>query len=85
MATAAAPDLRDRLRGTLGADDALDRELGAGGMARVFAAAEARTGRRVAVGVPAALAAVVTRLLAKDASARPASADELLRALGEAP
>jgi eukaryotic-like serine/threonine-protein kinase len=61
VTTAAAPDLRDRLQDTLGADYALDRELGAGGMARVFAATEARTGRRVAVKVlaPAAAACCV--------------------------
>ena len=44
-------DLRDRLQQTLGATYTLERELGGGGMSRVFVANEARLARRVVVKV----------------------------------
>ena len=44
-------DLYERLQATLGDDYALERELGGGGMARVFVATETATGRRVVVKV----------------------------------
>jgi serine/threonine-protein kinase len=47
-----APDqLRDRLQSALGAAYVLERELGGGGMARVFIATDATLGRQVAVKV----------------------------------
>jgi serine/threonine-protein kinase len=44
-------DLRDQLQSTLGSAYTLDRELGGGGMSRVFIAHETRLGRRVVVKV----------------------------------
>jgi eukaryotic-like serine/threonine-protein kinase len=46
-----ALDLRDQLQTTLGSAYTLDRELGGGGMSRVFVAHETRLGRRVVVKV----------------------------------
>ena len=45
------PDLRDRLQSTLGNAYVLDRELGGGGMSRVFVADETAFGRSVVVKV----------------------------------
>src|SRR6266581_3576687 len=51
-------ELRDRLQAALGAGYRLERELGGGGMSRVFVAEETRLGRRVVVKVlPPELAA----------------------------
>ena len=44
-------ELRDRLQATLRGSYTLQRELGGGGMSRVFVAEDARVGRRVAVKV----------------------------------
>src|SRR6476661_8205928 len=44
-------ELRDQLQGTLGAAYALERELGGGGMSRVFVATETALGRTVVVKV----------------------------------
>src|SRR5678815_1410728 len=44
-------DLRERLQTTLGDAYTLERELGGGGMSRVFVADEAALGRRVVVKV----------------------------------
>src|SRR5205823_1822713 len=44
-------DLRDQLQATLGTTYTLDRELGGGGMSRVFVADETRLGRKVVVKV----------------------------------
>jgi serine/threonine-protein kinase len=44
-------DLREQLQATLGDSYTLERELGGGGMSRVFVAEEARLGRRVVVKV----------------------------------
>ncbi len=44
-------DLREQLQSTLGASYTFERELGGGGMARVFVATEASLGRRVVVKV----------------------------------
>ena len=44
-------DLRDRLQATLGSAYILERELGGGGMSRVFAATETALGRKVVVKV----------------------------------
>ena len=44
-------DLRDRLQTTLGSAYTVERELGGGGMSRVFVAEETRLGRRVVVKV----------------------------------
>ena len=44
-------DLRDQLQRTLGTAYALERELGGGGMSRVFVAHEAALGRKVVVKV----------------------------------
>jgi serine/threonine-protein kinase len=46
-----AADLREQLQATLGDSYTLERELGGGGMSRVFVAHEARLGRRVVVKV----------------------------------
>jgi len=54
-------DLRDRLQASLGHAYTLDRELGGGGMSRVFAATETALGRSVVVKVlPPDLAAGVS-------------------------
>jgi serine/threonine-protein kinase len=54
-------DLRERLQATLGEAYTLERELGGGGMSRVFVAAEMSLGRRVVVKVlPPDLAAEVS-------------------------
>jgi serine/threonine-protein kinase len=45
------PDLREQLQSRLGATYSLERELGGGGMSRVFVATEASLGRRVVVKV----------------------------------
>ena len=45
------PDLRDQLQHTLGASYTLERELGGGGMSRVFLAADTSLGRSVVVKV----------------------------------
>lgn len=45
------PDLYQQLQVALGADYALERALGGGGMSRVFLAEEKRFGRRVVVKV----------------------------------
>src|SRR5688572_18278371 len=44
-------DLRDQLQRTLGDNYTLERELGGGGMSRVFVATESALGRRVVVKV----------------------------------
>lgn len=44
-------DLREHLQATRGDSYAIERELGGGGMSRVFVAQEARLGRRVVVKV----------------------------------
>ena len=44
-------DLATRLQTSLGDAYAIERELGGGGMARIFVAAERRFGRRVVVKV----------------------------------
>jgi serine/threonine-protein kinase len=44
-------DLRDQLQATLGGTYTLERELGGGGMSRVFAADETRLNRKVAIKV----------------------------------
>jgi eukaryotic-like serine/threonine-protein kinase len=44
-------DLRDQLQATLGGSYNLDRELGGGGMSRVFVAEERRLGRKVVIKV----------------------------------
>ncbi|MBA2685397.1 MAG: protein kinase, partial [Gemmatimonadaceae bacterium] len=44
-------DLRDQLQSTLGSSYTLERELGGGGMSRVFAATETALGRQVVVKV----------------------------------
>ena len=44
-------DLRDQLQQTLGSSYALERELGGGGMSRVFVANEVRLDRKVVVKV----------------------------------
>src|SRR5262249_53067959 len=46
-----APDLRDQLQHTLGASYTLERELGGGGMSRVFVAEDTALGRSVVVKV----------------------------------
>ena len=54
-------DLRDRLQTALGGGYRVDRELGGGGMSRVFVAEELRLGRRVVVKVlPPEMAAGVS-------------------------
>jgi eukaryotic-like serine/threonine-protein kinase len=45
------PDLRQQLESTLAGTYALERELGGGGMSRVFVATESALGRRVVVKV----------------------------------
>src|SRR5688500_13565827 len=49
MLAAVTADLRAHLESSLGATYAFERELGGGGMARVFLATETRLGRRVVV------------------------------------
>ena len=44
-------DIRDRLQGVLGPGFAVERELGGGGMSRVFVAEEIALGRRIVVKV----------------------------------
>ena len=51
VVTKAMAELRDRLQRTLGAVYAIERELGGGGMSRVFVAEERSLGRRVVVKV----------------------------------
>ena len=46
-----ADQLRDRLQSSLGAALRLERELGGGGMARVFVATDSSLGRQVVVKV----------------------------------
>src|ERR671923_2491862 len=46
-----AADLREQLQATLGAAYTLERELGGGGMSRVFVAEERALGRKVVVKV----------------------------------
>jgi eukaryotic-like serine/threonine-protein kinase len=54
-------ELRDRLQSSLGTTYTLERELGGGGMSRVFVAEEARLGRKVVVKVlPPELAADIS-------------------------
>jgi eukaryotic-like serine/threonine-protein kinase len=54
----ASPDPRGQLQSTFGSSNTLERELGGGGMARVFIAEETRLGRRVVVkGLPPDLGA----------------------------
>src|SRR5438128_2351955 len=54
-------DLRDQLQGTLGDDITRERELGGGGMSRVFVAEEKSLGRKIVVKVlPTELAAGVS-------------------------
>jgi eukaryotic-like serine/threonine-protein kinase len=53
-----SPDLHDQLQATLGSTYAFDRELGGGGMSRVFLAEERRLGRKVVIKIlPAEMAA----------------------------
>ena len=53
-------DLREQLQATLGTAYTLERELGGGGMSRVFVATETALGRRVVVKVlPPELAAAI--------------------------
>ncbi|HVF38559.1 MAG TPA: serine/threonine-protein kinase, partial [Gemmatimonadaceae bacterium] len=55
------PDLRDQLQATLGTAYILERELGGGGMSRVFVAEETALGRKVVIKVlPPELAAAVS-------------------------
>jgi TolB-like protein/Flp pilus assembly protein TadD/tRNA A-37 threonylcarbamoyl transferase component Bud32 len=55
-----APDLREQLQRTLGDNYTIERELGGGGMSRVFVAEETSLGRKVVVKVlPPDLAATV--------------------------
>ncbi len=49
---AMSDDLRTQLQTTLGAAYTLDRELGGGGMSRVFVAHETALGREVVVKFP---------------------------------
>ena len=49
--TIRTPDLRERLQSALGSAYSLERELGGGGMSRVFLAREVRLGRDVVVKV----------------------------------
>ena len=69
-------DLRDQLQGTLGDDITLERELGGGGMSRVFVAEEKSLGRKIVVKVlPTELAAgVSTERFRRSRSAVPRSA-----------
>jgi hypothetical protein len=53
--------LRDRLQSSLGAAYALERELGGGGMSRVFVAEDVALGRRIVVKVLAPSAGWSTR------------------------
>lgn len=53
-----AMDLREQLQQTLGSSYTLDRELGGGGMSRVFVATDTRLGRRVVVTAPDLVASV---------------------------
>ena len=48
---AAGPGLRERLQAVLGSAYTLERELGGGGMSRVFVATDARLGRHIVVKV----------------------------------
>src|SRR5688500_14917100 len=53
-----SPGLREQLQATLGSDYAVERELGGGGMSRVFLATETALGRPVVIKVlPPELAA----------------------------
>ncbi len=45
------PELKERLQAALGAGYRVEKELGGGGMSRVFLAEEVRLGRRVVVKV----------------------------------
>src|SRR3954462_12959701 len=47
----AMPDIRDELQSSLGSTYTLERELGGGGMSRVFVAEETALGRKVVVKV----------------------------------
>src|SRR5919199_3834497 len=49
--TTVTSDLREQLQSTLGSAYTLERELGGGGMSRVFVAEEPRLGRKVVVKV----------------------------------
>src|ERR1700739_1105723 len=51
MANQPRGDLRDQLQAALGTSYTLERELGGGGMSRVFVATETKLGRRVVVKV----------------------------------
>ena len=44
-----APDLRDQLQAALGTGYVIERELGGGGMSRVFVATESALGRKVVI------------------------------------
>jgi hypothetical protein len=46
-----SPDLRDQLQGTLSGHYTLERELGGGGMSRVFVAEETALDRKVVIKV----------------------------------
>jgi eukaryotic-like serine/threonine-protein kinase len=46
-----SPDVQDRLQRALGTSYSVERELGGGGMSRVFVADEAALGRKVVVKV----------------------------------
>ena len=65
--------LRDQLQSSLGSAYTLDRELGGGGMSRVFVAEERRLGRRVVV-------KVLSTELAAGLSAERFAADKIARA-----
>src|SRR5215475_4260400 len=51
MTTGAHPDLQNRLQAALGSAYQVEKELGGGGMSRVFVADEVRLGRKVVVKV----------------------------------